>query len=131
MLSEEKKRSFCAEMLHRYDVRLSPDNELLPVLYLCYQAVGIQQKATAKHLQLLKLFEKQWQDVSPTPSMPSVTIRSASLTPPTPPNNQHKDSSRTKKVIQFSSAQQAFWFAFGLIGLPLTVLGALLIFLLY
>lgn len=129
ILSEEKKRRFCAEMLRRYDVRISPDNELLPVLYLCYQAVRLQQKTTAKHLELLRSFEKKWQDSPPTPFVPSVTIRSASKASSTTKDPQAMGVDRCGKVIQFASSQQAFWFAFGLVGLPIIVVGSLLIFL--
>ena len=106
ILSERKRQLFCAELLRRYSVQISPDNELLPVLYLSYQAAYLTQRSSRQHSKRLDSFEKKLSSLSSLSPTPSLNFES------------HNSGSRSRHLIRFQNSREAFWFAFGLIGLP-------------
>ncbi len=101
VLSEQQKRDFCAELLHRYGLQLNLNNELLPMLYLAYQAAVISQTTSQQTSENLAHILRELD------------------------RKVARESNQAKASIHIKGTRQAFWLGFGSIGFPLMAVAIL------
>lgn len=63
-MTEQEKNKFCAVLMENYGIRLSPNNELLPILYIMYGLVVQMGRTVTSFLESIAKSEKKLEDIA-------------------------------------------------------------------
>ena len=150
-LNYEQRVKFCSVLLEKYDIKMDPNNELLPQYYLCHKSAMFNlsliniskdqllnmlddyQKITKVYRQEVVVGKNEISKIVEQ-SRTGIEQMSNHCIETMLKNNEALDTKVSKilesfppiKQYNFASSKQAFWHGFSRLGLPVIVIAILL-----